>query len=76
MTIKIWDIESGKTLNTLSGHLDIVLSVTSSIDGKLIISGSRDKTIKLWDYLTGNLLTTYFGHLSEITTIMLHVNDI
>ena len=48
VTIKLWDIASGKDLRTLTGHTDTVYSVAFSPDGQTLASGSSDHTIKLW----------------------------
>ncbi len=46
-TIKLWNAENGKEINTLYGHSDLVFGISYSSDGKTIASCSSDKTIKL-----------------------------
>ena len=47
-TIKIWQIENQKLLDTLRGHTDAITSMVITNDGKTIISGSADKRIGIW----------------------------
>lgn len=50
-TLRLWEINSGKTTRRFVGHTKDVLSVAFSVDNRQIVSGSRDKTIKLWNTL-------------------------
>ena len=68
-TIKLWDVESGKELNTLTGHSGDVNSVSFSSDGKRLASGNSDPTIKLWDVESGNELRTLTGHSSDVRSV-------
>jgi guanine nucleotide-binding protein subunit beta-2-like 1 protein len=50
-TLRLWEINSGKTTRRFVGHSKDVLSVAFSVDNRQIVSGSRDKTVKLWNTL-------------------------
>jgi len=50
-TLRLWEINSGKTTRRFVGHSKDVLSVAFSFDNRQIVSGSRDKSIKLWNTL-------------------------
>ena len=48
-TVRVWDVNTGQDIRTLSGHTDPIYSVVFSPDGKTLASGSYDGTILLWD---------------------------
>jgi len=48
-TIKLWEVDSGRELRTLSGHTKLIDSVAFSPDGHTLASGSLDNTVRLWD---------------------------
>ncbi|KAH6660045.1 WD40-repeat-containing domain protein [Truncatella angustata] len=52
-TIKIWEVSTGKHMDTLVGHIAGVSTVAWSPDSKVLASGSDDKAIRLWDRVTG-----------------------
>jgi RHS repeat-associated protein len=68
-TIRLWDVQTGRLLRTLTGHTNWVWSVTFSPDGRVLASGSRDRTVRLWDVQTGRLLRTLTGHTGEVRSV-------
>ncbi|MHC5863602.1 WD40 repeat domain-containing protein, partial [Nostoc sp.] len=65
-TIKLWDVATGKAVQTLTGHSNGVNSVVFSPDGQRLASASYDNTIKLWDVATGKPLQTLTGHSNRV----------
>ncbi|KAG8821990.1 hypothetical protein FRC17_009689 [Serendipita sp. 399] len=68
-TIRVWDVETGRIINTLFGHIEGVWAVAG--DKLRIVSGSHDRTIKIWDRETGTCQTTLVGHRGAVTCVAL-----
>jgi WD40 repeat protein len=51
--IRVHSFPDGKLMHTLRGHVNTVLSIAISLDGKLLASGSTDWDILIWDLVTG-----------------------
>ena len=52
-----------------AAHRDAILSVAFSPDGKMLASGSCDKTIKLWDAATGREIRALAGHRDAVSSV-------
>jgi F-box and WD-40 domain protein MET30 len=63
-TIKVWDIESGEEIRTLTGHASGVRCL--QFDDTKLISGSIDRSLKVWNWRTGECISTYMGHSSGV----------
>jgi F-box/WD-40 domain protein MET30 len=70
-TIKIWDLETGQVLRTLTGHTMGIRCL--QFDENKLISGSLDKTLKVWNWRTGECISTYTGHSEGV--IALHFDS-
>lgn len=60
-TVRLWDVEQGTCLHTLTRHKEPVYSVAFSPDGKFLASGSFDKCVHIWSTQTGHLVHSYSG---------------
>ncbi|KAL4233353.1 hypothetical protein ACF0H5_008035 [Mactra antiquata] len=67
-TAKVWDISRCLQINTLLGHTAAIFAVDMSEDGKLVITGSADKSVKIWNIETGKCLR--WISVSQTTSIM------
>ncbi|MDT9267754.1 MAG: WD40 repeat domain-containing protein, partial [Limnospira sp. PMC 1295.21] len=66
-TLKLWDLETGRELATLTGHSGGVWAVAIAPDGKRAVSASWDETLKLWDLETGKELATFTGEAAMLS---------
>uniref|UniRef100_H2ZDU2 LisH domain-containing protein n=1 Tax=Ciona savignyi TaxID=51511 RepID=H2ZDU2_CIOSA len=60
-TVRLWELEKGACLHTLTKHHEPVYSVAFSPDGRLLASGSFDKCVHIWSTQTGKLVHSYEG---------------
>ena len=68
-SLKLWDLETGLELRTLSGHTAAVLDVAVTDDGCLAVSASADRTLRVWDLAAGKLLAPLTGHGRQVTCV-------
>lgn len=54
MTIRLWDVKTGRELRVLRGHTAMVLQVVFSPDGRRLVSSSLDHSIRIWDPVSGD----------------------
>ena len=64
-SVILWDITSGKSIDTLTGHTSEVWCVAFSPDGHTLASGSFDKTVILWDTADEKIVRKLSGHTNE-----------
>ncbi len=75
-SIGIWlyDADSEKELDLLTGHTAKVLSVAFNLNGNILASGSDDGSIRLWDTRTSKHLRTMTEDTSLITNVVFSRN--
>jgi len=76
-TIKLWNVQTGECLQTLSSHTNAVLCLAFGLyphpvtgAAELILaSSSIDQTIKLWSVSSGECLRTLTGHSNRVWSV-------
>jgi WD40 repeat protein len=67
-TLRVWDLETGDTLQVLKGHWDGVATAAMTPTGDRAVSLSLDRTIRVWDLARGAPLRVLLGPGSERST--------
>ena len=67
--LQVWNLETGRALNTLFGSFDPVLDVAVSADGRRAVSVSEDKTLTVLDLESGRRLRTLIGHSGPVLDV-------
>ena len=70
-TIKVWNLETKKTIATLPGHRDTVRAIALSADEQTLASGSGDQTIKIWNFQTFELMKRLIPHAGPVWSVAL-----
>ena len=67
--IYLYDVATLRELALFTGHTSWVESVAFSPDGKMLASGSADRTVKLWDIATRTNIATFEGHTDRLESV-------
>jgi WD40 repeat protein len=68
MTVKLWDVESGKLLKTYTGMNDNVEAVAFNKDGKRFLAG-ENKIVLLFDTESGKILHRFEDHTDYVYAV-------
>jgi WD40 repeat protein len=68
--LKMWNLENNQEIANLQGHKEMVNAVAFTHDGKILASGSQDKTIRLWDTDMAKELAVLKGHTGAVNSLV------
>ncbi|KAJ3226026.1 Coronin-2B [Clydaea vesicula] len=61
-TVKLWDISTGQEKQTLTGHTEIIQSLSYSYNGSLLVTTCKDKKLRIFDVRTDKVVQETNGH--------------
>lgn len=67
--IRIWDGDTGKTIETLNGHTGPISDLEFDPMGHFLMSASGDRSVVLWDTVSRAVLGRFPGHLREVVSV-------
>ncbi len=68
--VKIWDVSTLSEQSFFDNYRDAVISLSYSLDGRLLASGDADGAIKILDVVNGKELLTLTGDVDGNTTVV------
>jgi len=73
-TVRIWEIETGRTVHVLKGHEGAVGSVEFTPDDRHVVSGGSDKRVRIWDLKNGREIFQDQRHTDIVTCVAVSVD--
>lgn len=70
VSIKFWNLDTGKPWRTLVGQAKTVTALTFSLDGRWLFSGDNEGNLTVWSPVTGEVLTSHYAHRGMIRKLL------
>ena len=71
VSARLWDVSTGKLIQTFEGYNPPVTAMAFSPDGSNILTGSATQELRLWDTATGKQIQTFqIGFGSDVTALV------
>lgn len=67
-TVEIIEVATQSMMGTIEAHTKEIFTISYSVDGTKLRTGSKDETAKIWDVGTGELLHTFEGNGYVLST--------
>lgn len=68
-TLRLWQLDTGRSLRCCEGHTDWVRAAALLPDGRRALSVSWDKTLRLWDLASGRCVRVTPAHAKYINCL-------
>ena len=68
-TIRLWNLSTGKEVQTYEGHATFVNAIALSPDEKTLYSGGADGAIYQWNLTTGEQQAEFTDHTGAVNTL-------
>jgi WD40 repeat protein len=73
-TVTLWDLDTGKVINTFEWQGTDMICMALSRDGQRLATGGADRKLKLWNPVTGDELANLSGHRAPLTALAFSPN--
>lgn len=73
--IQLWNVQQGQVLKTWTSASKQLAFLTTSPDGKRLISVGHDRQVQIWDMPSGRLLSTFVGHPQSIESVAISADN-
>ncbi|KDQ26392.1 hypothetical protein PLEOSDRAFT_1113054 [Pleurotus ostreatus PC15] len=67
--IKVWEVEHGNCIHTLTGHTATIRSLKLLHRSPTAVTGARDRTVRVWDIQKGRMLRVLEGHEDRVRCV-------
>lgn len=69
VSVRLYDLNTGRELRRLMGHTDAVRAIGVSRDGRIALTGGDDRTLRVWDLANGREMRRIPGHRARIASV-------